>query len=58
MHLDEYMARRGIRADDTVVVDNPCAVFDGNVEKPGEGSSADAKRRLEDAEAALRGLLD
>lgn len=33
MHIDEYMARRGITPDDTVVVDDPCAVFDGAVEK-------------------------
>lgn len=33
MRIDEYMARRGITPDDTVVVDDPCAVFDGAVEK-------------------------
>ena len=31
MHLDEYMARRGIVPDDTIVNDDPCAVFDGSV---------------------------
>ena len=36
MHIDEYMARRGITPDDTVVVDDPCAVFDGAVEKAGQ----------------------
>ncbi|HHT32295.1 MAG TPA: hypothetical protein GX015_07085 [Corynebacterium sp.] len=43
MHIDEYMARRGITPDDTVVVDDPCAVFDGAVEKA-EGLEGEISR--------------
>ncbi|WP_295627315.1 hypothetical protein [uncultured Corynebacterium sp.] len=44
MHIDEYMARHGITPDDTVVVDDPCAVFDGSVEKA-DGLEAEISRR-------------
>ena len=53
MHFDDYLEERGISADDTVIPDNPCAVFDGNVENPEE----DAKRRLEEATKAIEDLL-
>ncbi|MFC3848911.1 hypothetical protein ACFORJ_01840 [Corynebacterium hansenii] len=52
MHIDEYMARRGITPDDTVVVDDPCAVFDGAVEKA-DGEPA----KLDEAAEAVRDLL-
>lgn len=73
MHLDEYMARRGIVPDDTIVNSDPCAVFDGNViEDPrlGEGrddggpapataaeAEAEASEKLERAEETVRDLL-
>lgn len=38
MHIDEYMARRGITPDDTIVNDDPCAIFDGNVVSPDDES--------------------
>lgn len=53
MHFDEYLEEQGITADDTVISDDPCAVFDGNV----ESSEEDAKRRLEEASQAVQELL-
>lgn len=38
MHIDEYMARRGITSDDTIVNDDPCAIFDGTVVSPDDES--------------------
>ncbi|ALA68421.1 hypothetical protein [Corynebacterium lactis] len=73
MHLDEYMESRGITPDDTVVVDDPCSVFDGRVERsekldnpasqlplPVSGDSADeeSERRLAAAEDSLKKLMD
>lgn len=59
MHLDEYMARRGIVPDDTVVNDDPCAVFDGNVERDGKSQQEveKAERRLKEAEFAILDAL-
>ncbi|MFD5868118.1 hypothetical protein ACFWGD_05805 [Corynebacterium sp. NPDC060344] len=64
MHIDEYMARRGITPDDTVVVDDPCAVFDGAVEKAeglGDGGvggdAGEARAKLDEAAATVRDLL-
>lgn len=55
MHLDEYMARRGISPDDTVIPEDACQVFDGKVEKrPGD---AESKERLDVAEDLVRDLL-
>lgn len=51
MHIDEYMARRGIVPDDTVVVDDPCAEFDGATE------TTDPRERLEETADAVRDLL-
>lgn len=31
-HIDLWLEERGIEPDDTVVVDDPCAVFDGVTE--------------------------
>ena len=31
-HIDIWLEERGIEPDDTVVVDDPCAVFDGATE--------------------------
>lgn len=53
MHFDEYLEEHGITADDTVISDDPCAEFDGNVESPEE----DAKRRLEEASEAVERLM-
>lgn len=73
MHLDEYMESRGITPDDTVVVDDPCSVFDGRVERsegleglasqlplPASGDSTDveSERRLVEAENSLKKLMD
>lgn len=56
MHLDEYMARRGITPDDTVIPEDSCQVFDGKVERlPGDAQS---KWRLETAEGLVRDLLN
>lgn len=59
MHIDEYMARRGITPDDTVVVDDPCAIFDGNVVRDGKSQrEAEAsERRLREAETAILDAL-
>ncbi|WP_297452421.1 hypothetical protein [uncultured Corynebacterium sp.] len=59
MHLDEYMARRGIVPDDTVVNDDPCAIFDGNVERDGKSQREveESERRLEEAESAVLDAL-
>lgn len=59
MHLDEYMARRGIVPDDTVVNDDPCAIFDGKVERAGKSQQdlEESERRLEEAESAILDLL-
>ena len=59
MHLDEYMARRGIVPDDTVVNDDPCAIFDGNVEHDGKSQREveESERRLKEAESAVLDAL-
>ncbi|EEB62815.1 hypothetical protein [Corynebacterium amycolatum] len=59
MHLDEYMARRGIVPDDTVVNDDPCAIFDGKVEHDGKSQQdlEESERRLEEAESAILDML-
>lgn len=59
MHLDEYMARRGIVPDDTVVNDDPCAIFDGKVECDGRSQQdlEESERRLEEAESAILDAL-
>lgn len=59
MHLDEYMARRGIVPDDTVVNDDPYAIFDGKVERDGKSQQGleESERRLEEAESAILDLL-
>ncbi|MDO5030724.1 MAG: hypothetical protein Q4E11_09135 [Corynebacterium sp.] len=59
MHLDEYMARRGIVPDDTVVSDDPCAVFDGNVVRNGKSQQdvEESERRLAEAESAILDAL-
>lgn len=59
MHLDEYMARRGIVPDDTVVNDDPCAIFDDKVERDGRSQQdlEESERRLEEAESAILDAL-
>ena len=59
MHLDEYMARRCIVPDDTVVNDDPCAIFDGKVERDGKSQQdlEESERRLEEAESAILDAL-
>ncbi|MEJ6019153.1 hypothetical protein [Corynebacterium sp. H113] len=71
MHIDEYMARRGITPDDTIVNDDPCAIFDGTVVSPDDESvsgeslateehavSKDSRSRIEEAEAVIRDILE
>ena len=59
MHLDEYMARRGIVPDDTVVDDYAGAIFDGKVERDGRSQQdlEESERRLEEAESAILDAL-
>lgn len=57
MYLDEYMARRGIVPDDTVVNDDPCAEFDGSVKGAGGAARREAADKLEAAEDVVRDLL-
>ena len=59
MHLDEYMARRGIVPDDTVVNDDPCAIFDSKVERDGKSQQdlEESERRLEEAESTILDML-
>lgn len=59
MHIDEYLARRGITPDDTVVVDDPCAIFDGAVEmSEGLDGAVAAAGGRDGADAAADGLDD
>ncbi|WP_448851365.1 hypothetical protein [Corynebacterium sp. 335C] len=42
-HLDAWLAERGIRPDDAIVSEDPCAVFDGRVlDSEGRETSAPA----------------
>lgn len=59
LYLDEYLARRGITPDDTVVADDPCAVFHGAVEEGGfiVGNPGVASARLLGIAETVRDLL-
>ncbi|WP_027019310.1 hypothetical protein [Corynebacterium sputi] len=68
-HIDIWFEERGIEPDDTVVVDDPCAVFDGSTEhderllaERADGSlprrvEGELRREVDDTAARVRDLL-
>lgn len=60
-HIDLWFEENDVEPDDTVVVDNPCAIFDGSTEldpaQLPEQADSERRRGVDDAAERVRDLL-